>query len=439
MAIRMTSPGDQQSCVVLTPEQSSGPQIVLPASPAAPPDYREILHRYGRQDMRFVPASSIRLLVDGAQAFPPMLSAIDGAEREVALETYILRDDATGRTFQQALIRAAARGVGVRLLYDWLGSFGLPASFLDELVRSGVAVAAYHPLVLHRPMWALNQRDHRKMLIVDGQVSFTGGLNLADEYVATQSGGPGWRDTHVRLDGPEVAQEMAGLFGYAWRRAVPYHQTLTRRAMLTWGMRRRLTAWRQKAGRPGAAPCPGNLPVSIVGNEEVRFRRRIRLAHLKAICSAQRYVLIENAYFIPNRSVRRALINAARRGVVVAVVVTAKSDVPIVAYATRWLYGALLSGGVRIFEWSVSMMHAKTAVFDDSWTIIGSYNFDRRSLLHQLESVAVVADPGLAVQLRDQTLADISRCSEVRLDVHQRRPWWKKTLEYLAYLLRHWL
>ena len=134
-----------------------------------------------------------------------------------------------------------------------------------------------------------------------------------------------------------------------------------------------------------------------------------------------------------------ALVQAARRGVVVAVVVTAKSDVPITTYATRWLYGALLSGGVRIFEWPVSMMHAKTAVFDDAWSIIGSYNFDHRSLLHQLESVAIVADVDLAAQLRDQTLADISRCHEILLDAHRRRPWWKKTLEYLAYLLRHWL
>jgi cardiolipin synthase len=277
------------------------------------------------------------------------------------------------------------------------------------------------------------------MLIVDREVSFTGGLNLADENTATPSGGQGWRDTHIRLDGPEVAREMTRLFAYAWRRATPYHKTLTRRAMLTSGLHRRLAARRQKADQPTAAPCPGNLPVSLVGNEEFRYRRRIRRAYLKAICSTQRYVLIENAYFIPSRSVRRALLQAVRRGVVVAVVLTARSDMPITAYATRWLYGALLSGGVRIFEWPVTMMHAKTAVFDDSWSIIGSYNFDHRSLLHQLESVAVVADPGLAAQLRDQTLADISRCHEVRLDAHRRRPWWKKTLEYLAYLLRHWL
>jgi cardiolipin synthase len=436
----MVSPADQPSCVALKPERNAGPLIVLPSPPVGPPDHQTLLRRYSRQDMRFVPASSVRLLVNAAQAFPTMLSAIDGAQQNVALETYILRADATGSAFQQSLLRAAARGVRVRLLYDWLGSFGLPASFLDKLVRSGVAVAAYHPLVLHRPVWVLNHRDHRKMLIVDGQVSFTGGLNLADEYATTPSGGEGWRDTQVRLDGPEVARKMAGLFTYGWRRAVPYERTLTRRAMLTWGLRRRLTTWRRRqAERPDVTPGPGNLSVSVVGNEEFRFRRRIRRAYLKAICSAQRYVLIENAYFIPDRSVRRALTEAVRRGVVVAVVVPARSDVPITAYASRWVYGALLSGGVRIFEWPISMMHAKTAVFDDAWTIVGSYNFDRRSLLHQLESVVVVADPGLAAQLRDQTLADISRCNEVWLDAHKKRPWWQKTLEYLAYLLRHWL
>ena len=435
----MISPADQKSCAALTPEQNSGPQIILPVPPVTPPDNQTILHHYGRQDMRFVSASSIRLLVNAAQAFPTMLSAIDGAQREVTLETYLLRHDATGSSFQQALIRAAGRGVRVRLLYDWLGSFGLPASFLHQLVQAGVAVAAYHPLVLYRPEWAINRRDHRKMLIVDGAVSFTGGLNLADEYATTKNGGQGWRDTHLRLDGVEVAREMAGLFAYAWRRATPYEKTLTRRAMLAWGLRRRLAAWRQKAGQPDAATSPERLPVSIVGNEEFRYRRRIRRAYLKAICRAQRYVLIENGYFIPSRSIRRALIEAARRGVVVAVVVTARSDVPITTYATRWLYSALLAGGVRIFEWPVTTMHAKTAVFDDCWAIVGSYNFDHRSLRHQLESVAVVADPGLAAQLRDQTLADVSRCGEVSLDVHQCRPWWQKMLEFLAYLLRHWL
>jgi cardiolipin synthase len=414
--------------------------IVLAPPLATAATRRQILRRYGRRDMHFVSARSAQLLVDAAEAFPNMLAAIDGAVAHVELETYILRDDSTGQAFQRGLIHAASRGVRVRLLYDWLGSFALPRRFVRDLVDAGVDVRAYHPLILRRSVWALNKRDHRKMLIVDDAMSFTGGLNIGDESVLVSDGGQGWRDTHVRLDGPEAAGEMAALFEYAWRRATPYDKTLRRRTRLMWGIRRRLAAMSRRAGQPATRQgTDGDIPVSLVGNEILRHRRRIHRAYLKAICGARRYVLIENAYFIPGKAVRRALVRAAHRGILVGVVVTAKSDVPVAAWATRWLYEELLARGVRVFEWPFSMMHAKTAVIDDAWSIIGSYNFDHRSLLHQLESVAIVADPTLAASLRAQTLADISRCREVSLEMHRRRPWRKKAVECLAYLLRHWL
>jgi cardiolipin synthase A/B len=440
MITRMvTSAGQEQDGA---PEQTREVRdpIVLPSPSAKAATRQQILRRYGRRDMHFVSARSVRLLVDAAGAFPEMLAAIDGAVERVELETYILRDDSTGHTFRQALIRAASRGVRVRLLYDWWGSFALPAQFVRELVDAGVDVGAYHPLVLYRPVWAVNKRDHRKVLIVDDAVSFTGGLNIGDESALVSDGGQGWRDTHVRLDGPEVAREMTALFEYAWRRAIPFDKTLRRRTRLMWGVRRRLAALSHRMDPPVAGrSTDGDIPVSIVGNEILRHRRRIHRAYIKAIRGARRYVLIENAYFIPSRAVRRALVEAARRGVFVGVMVAAKSDIPIVARATRWLYTELLAAGVRIFEWPVSMMHAKTAVIDDAWSIIGSYNFDHRSLLHQLESVAIVADPTLASRLRDQNLADISQCCEVTLEKHRRRAWWKKAAEYAAYLLRHWL
>ncbi|MDI6448057.1 phospholipase D-like domain-containing protein [Anaerobaca lacustris] len=401
---------------------------------------RRIVRRYGRRDMRFVSAESVRLLVDASEAYPEMLGAIDAAAEHVELETYILRDDATGRAFQQALIRAASRGVNVRLLYDWIGSIALPGPFVRELTDAGVAVSVYHPLVWRRPVWAINKRDHRKMLVVDNTVSFTGGLNIGDEYQGVSDGGQGWRDTHVRLDGPEVAAEMLALFGYAWRRATPYARTLTRSRRLKSKIRRRMEALSRRKGRPAARPHrAGGIPISIVGNEVLRYRRRIHRAYLRAICGAQRYVLIENAYFIPSRPVRRALVKAARRGVFVGIVVGERSDVPITAYAMRWLYDQLLAGGVRLFEWPVSVMHAKTAVIDDAWLIVGSYNFDHRSLLHNLECVAVVSDADVAVHLRDQTLADIARCREIVLATHRKRPWLSKAMQYVAYLLRHWL
>ena len=390
--------------------------------------------------MRFVAARDVRLLVNADQAFPEMLSAIDAARSSVDLETYILNDDDAGHSFQAALVRAAGRGVRVRLIYDWVGSLGLSRDFLRGLVEGGVAVSAYHPLAINRPVWALNHRDHRKILIVDEDVSFTGGLNIAEEHTLAPSGGVSWRDSHIRLDGPEVAASLTALFEYAWRRATPFDKTATRRAMLRWAVQRRLDRLLRRSPR-AARPSPhdGQALVSTVGNEEFRYRWRIHRAYLRAIRQARRYVLIENAYFIPGRAVRKALVSAVRRGVIVAVVVAAHSDVPISGYAMRWLYNELLSSGVRVFEWPVGMMHAKTAVIDDVWSIVGSYNFDHRSLLHQLEVVAVVADPDFAARLRDQTLTDIAVCNEVDLDSHRRRPWRQRLLEYAAYALRHWL
>lgn len=402
---------------------------------------RRILLRYGRRDMHFVPAHAARLLVDAGQAYPEMLAAIHGAEDHVELETYILRDDAAGQAFQEAMIQVAARGVRVRLLYDWLGSLALPSRFVRALTEAGVAVSAYRPLVLRRPVWVLNKRDHRKILIVDDAVSFTGGLNIGREYMRVADGGEGWRDTHVRLDGPEVAREMLALFEYAWRRATPQGRTLSPGTRIASELRRR---WRSLTDRRAARPTAptgrtGSVAVSLVGNEVLRRRLCIHRAYLRAICASQRYVLVENAYFIPGRPVRRALLRAARRGVWVGVVVGARSDVPITAFATRSLYEQLLAGGVHLFEWPAAVLHAKTAVIDDAWSIVGSYNFDHRSLFYQLECVAVVANPSFAESLRDQTLADISRCREVRLQAHRRRSWWRKALEYVAYLLRHWM
>ncbi len=423
------SPADQvRKSIVLAP---------LPVDAAKP---RWILRHYGRPDMHFVQARAARLLVNAAETFPAMLAAIDAAADRVDLETYTLRDDSTGQAFQQALIRAASRGVRVRLLYDWIGSFALSRGFVSQLVEAGVAVAAYHPLLVRRPFWALNRRDHRKILVVDDAAAFTGGINLGDEFNSISDGGQGWRDTHVCLEGPEVARAMAALFEYAWGRATPYDAMRTRRTQIQHVIRRRWATLLHRKKRPeSASEADEGVPVSLVGNEVWRHRRRIHLAHLKAIGSARRYVMIENAYFIPSKPVRRALIKAAQRGLFVGVVVTTHSDVPITAYAARWLYDELLAGGVRLFEWPDSMMHAKTAVVDDTWSIIGSYNFDHRSLFHQLECVAVIADAGFAVGVREQVLADIARCREVSLEVHRRRPWRQKVLEFVAFLLRHWL
>ncbi len=409
-------------------------------------DTSVLLAQYARRSDDFTYADRVILLINGHEAYPKMLQAIADAKNSIALEVYIVKADRVGIRFQQALVDAARRGVRVRLLYDYVGSLGLPGRFITPLVNAGVDVAVYNPLVWNRPLWTLNRRDHRKMLIVDEQMVFTGGLNIADDYDAREAGGGGWRDTQVCVEGREPAQAALHLFEETWRRAVPYRESATRVGRFRARTRQRLKALMERAPESvpvvsdtaGTCTHPG-VPVQIIGNQEFRHRWQIHRAHLRAIRRARRYILIENAYFIPNRPVRRALARAVRRGVVVAVAVAQHSDVTLAALASRSLYSELLTHGVRIFEWPHGMLHAKTMVVDDAWAVVGSYNLDHRSFIHQLEAVAVVVDPGFARCLRDQTLTDLAQCREVNLIDHESRSWRLMLLESAAYTLRYWL
>ena len=422
----------------------------LPGLEAPSLSWVEILERYFRAPLYYQRASHVRLLVDGRQAYPEMLAAIDSAASAVDLETYIFQADRTGTRFAEALKRAAARGVRARLLLDWVGCLSLPNGFVRELMDAGVAVRVYHPLILTRPSWAVNRRNHRKILVVDGRASFTGGLNVADDYASVEDGGRGWRDTHVRIDGVEPAALLSQLFRSDWRasvradarRGVPFAamRQRRRRRRLRGRLRRMLRRFRGRRFRKSPpAKAPQGVVVQILGNHEFRLRRRIQRAYLHAIRNARQYVLIENAYFIPDGRFRRALARAVRRGAVVAVAVARHSDVTLAALAGKHLYRELLKAGVKFFEWPEGMMHAKTAVIDDAWSIVGSYNFDHRSLMHQLEAVAVIADAAFARRLRDQQLLDLSRCEELTLRQHDARPMLQKLAECCAYLFRYWL
>lgn len=413
--------------------------IPEPREPAPPRD--EIQTRYVRRPKQLSLASAATLLADGREAYPDMLAAIDAATISVDLETYILKADRTGTRFQEALVRASRRGVCVRLLYDYVGSWGLPDGFVRPLLEAGVAVSVYRPPVFGRGFLALGHRDHRKILLVDRRTFFTGGINIADENLPVEEGG-GWRDTEVRLEGPAMAAAGVRLFMQAWRKASAYGETKTRAGRVKATLRRLvLPVLPAPADReaPGPPVAPDEVAVQVIGNEEYRHRRRIRRAYLFAIKQARRYVFIENAYFIPDRGVRRALARAVKRGVLVAVATAGRSDVPIASYASRGVYSELLAAGVRLFEWPEIMLHAKVAVIDDAWAIVGSYNFDRRSLFHQLEAVAMIADPGFAVRLRAQLLGDFARCHEVTLFEHESRSWRRMLLESAAYALRRWL
>lgn len=399
---------------------------------------------YCRYPRRFCRAQAVQLMVDGREAFPEMLEGLGKARYTIELETYILADDHTGRSFQHALIEAAGRGVKVRLIYDWLGSYQLPESFVRELIEGGVRVAVFHPLVLTRPSRAINRRNHRKIIIIDHKVSFTGGINLCDSQAPEEDGGSGWRDTHIRIMGRETARQFLLLFEYGWKIAKPFTPVTGRGKQLKIGLgqnlRNRLSRRTSLRVKRRLARGRDGVAVQVIGNEEFRYRYRINRAYISAIKRARHYIFIENAYFIPNRPVRRALAGAVRRGVRVVVAVNRAGDHPICVWAGRHTYKELLEAGVKILEWpEMGMLHAKTAVIDDIWAIVGSYNFDHRSLIHSLEAVAIIVDPVFGKHLREQTLRDFSQAREIRLAEHNARPWHVKLRDYLAWQFHYWL
>jgi cardiolipin synthase len=379
-------------------------------------------------DLRYLPARGRRRsrnrvipLRAGEQAFPAMLCAIARAERSVCLEMYILRADRIGQRFQSALIERARAGVRVCLIYDAVGSIGLPAKYLAELDDAGVERIEFHPVMPWRPRAGWNRRDHKKLLIVDGRVAFTGGINIGDEYCPASEGGGGWHDLCAQIEGPAV-RDLWGVFAATWH--------------AHGGARLELPP---PPPEPSASADRSLSWVEVIANLGAISRPRIRRAVLHAIDRAEKRVVILNAYFIPDRALRRAFAAAIRRGAEVRVIVPSRSDLTLVYFASRNLYARLMRMGVRIFEWQGEMMHAKAAAIDGVWATIGSYNLDRRSFIHNLEVGLLIVDRELARELEAQFEADLRRCREVEARVWAKRPAWQKWAERACYALRYWL
>lgn len=362
----------------------------------------------------------LALLRDGAQTFDAMIQAIRSARSYVCLETYILRDDWTGRRFAAALSERARAGVEVNLLYDAWGS-SVSGEFLRQLHEAGVRTLAFHPLRFRGRLGSflarLIKRDHRKVLVVDGRIGFTGGHNIADDYAPARAGGGGWRDTHLQLEGPAVAELL-----YSF-----------------------LHLWRRHGGAPldeGRYSTAGRRPdprVRIVGNSLRGRRDAIGRLYKDAIRNARRRIRITNAYFVPTVGVIRAIRQAARRGVDVQLIVAGTTDVPAVRFASRALYEPYLKAGVRIFEWKGRVLHAKTATIDGHWSTVGSANLDVASLRVNLEVNAVVEDEGFARALERMFEEDLEHCEEITLEGWKARPFWEKLLAPFVLLLRRWL
>lgn len=343
------------------------------------------------------------LLVDGTRFYPAMLAAISGAQRYILLETYLISSGTVAERFVQALAAAARRGVQVSILLDDFGALGLSRSDREVLARSGARVRYFNPLRYQK--WLRNLlRDHRKLLLVDGQVAFVGGAGITDAFGAAPSAS--WHDLMVRIEGPVLADWEAAFAG-EWRR---YGKTP-------------LCTESQHA-QAGAA-------LGRVTTSGALRTQDVKRSLVKHIREADRRVWMATAYFLPSRKIRRALARAAARGVDVRLLLPGPdTDHPGVRHAGRRHYTPLLRQGVRVFEYMPRFLHAKAYLCDD-WVSIGSANMDRWNLRWNLEANQEVRDADFAQRVAGMFTEDFAQSMELRYELWVRRPWYLRAQEWL--------
>ena len=358
------------------------------------------------------------LLKDGIESFPNMLKAISEAKKTINLEFYKIASDKLGWNFAHKLVERARNNVKVNFIYDAIGSMGCNPRLFQYLRGAGINLLPYRPIILWSPGWGINRRDHRKILIIDNKIGYTGGINLTMNYACKENGGKGWRDTHIRIEGPAVTG-------------------LQRIFLKTWVTHSKL-AINVKDYLEEIKPL-GKTRIKLVNNEELRTRRNIRRSYLNAIKKARKSIWIENAYFIPDKKIIRSIVKASKDGLDVRIILPQKSDVKIIYYASRRLFTKLLKAGVRIFEWKKGMMHSKTALIDETWSMVGSYNLDHRSYWHNLELNANILGSEFGKKMKSMLEGDFNSCIEVSYEKWKKRSLLHKVLERVGYLIRHWL
>jgi cardiolipin synthase len=371
---------------------------------------------------RFLTGNAVDLLRSGREFFPALIGAIDAAEREAWIETYIFADDAAGNAVAEALIRAASRGVMARVMVDgWGARHYLTRQLQQRMEAGGVRVAKYRPEVA---FWQFSsnrmRRLHRKLAQIDGRVAFVGGINVIDD-MNTPGQKPPRVDFAVRVRGP-----MLGTI-------VPTMQRL-------WDIVQFFEFDGDLAdigdAEPGApsVDTAGDVAARFIVRDNLRHRGDIERAYLSAIRTASTEIVIASAYFLPGMSFRHELIAAARRGVVVTLLLQARVEYRLLHYASRALFGQMIDGGITIQVYSRSFLHAKVAVIDGRWATVGSSNIDPYSLLMAREANIVVRNPRFADQLRIELRAMIDGgAAPLASQSWAARPWFAKAACWIAY------
>ncbi|WP_339526071.1 cardiolipin synthase [Pseudomonas sp. EA_35y_Pfl2_R111] len=371
----------------------------------------------------------VELLQDGPRTYTSMLEAIADAREHINMESYIFDDDEVGQHFADALIAKQQAGVQVNLIHDSVGTLGTATSFFTRLSEAGVQVVEFNPInpLTAKAGWTVNQRDHRKLLIVDGRIAFLGGINISSVYSGSSlrlgsqddpASDLPWRDTHLRLEGPVVG-ELQKLF---------------------------IDTWAKQKGPPlpidqyvPAAEARGSEVVRAIGSSPDDPYSLIYVTLISALRSAQDEIWLTNAYFVPDPQLLSTLKDAVARGVDVRLILPSSTDSWLVFHAGRAYYDELLQAGVRLYERHEALLHAKTAVIDGVWSTVGSTNLDWRSFLHNQEVNAVVLGNDFGDKMRAAFRADLEKSREITLPDWQERPLNVRAKELFGRLWVYWL
>jgi cardiolipin synthase len=390
----------------------------------------EMTHRFAVEDPQFVrsmgqllgpaivPGNRVTSLQNGDRIFPAMLEAIRGAKESITFETYIYWSGEIGREFSEAFCERARSGVKVHVLLDWLGTGKIDAKFLADMKEAGVEVERYHPL--HWYNWSrVNNRTHRKLLVVDGRIGFTGGVGIADAWTGKGDTKDHWRDSHYKIEGPAVAQ-MQAAFGDNW---------IKTRAQVLYG-----PAYYPELAQIGRSRAQVFKSSSDEGSESVR------LMYLLSIASAVKSIRLQAAYFVPDDLAIETLVTARKRGVKIEIIVPGPhTDSEIVQGASRSRWGALLDAGVEIYEFQPALYHCKVLIVDDLWVSVGSTNFDNRSFRLNDEANLNIYDDAFAAEQAAVFEIDRSVSRRMTLADFKDRSVPKKMFDAVTGLLRQQL
>ena len=365
-------------------------------------------------DVPFTDGNKVTLLWKGKEMFQKIFETVKGAKELLCLEFYIFRNDETGLELAEILKRKASEGVKVYVLYDHFGSFGNPLSFWKSLKRAGVHVRASRPFKWTSPGRYV-YRDHKKLIIIDGYKAFTGGLNIANEYrgYPTRKRKEAWRDTGILLEGP-ITMALLNIFKKSWKiwKGVPidYNRHVE--------------------------PIEGGLPAIPIFASSAKSRRRMRKLLYYSIDQARESIYFTTAYFTPSRRMLQVLENAVSRGVKVTLLLPGKSDVAAAHYAGRASFKKLLTAGIEIYNYDGEILHSKTAVFDETWSVIGSANLDFRSLRINDEGNVGIIDTCFARQMIKVFHEDLQQSRKITLEKWLQRALHEKIQEKFFFMFR---